>query len=202
VAPPNPTTDACPSTPPLVSNLNPGAGEALPNRVIAPLGPHEDVCIFNAVGSIDIIIDVNGWFGNGLEAAPGALFYSVPPTRTCDTRIGSMTECAGKMLTNNSVEDIEVAGVDEVPNLGGTSPPVALVANLTGVAGDEPTYFTVYPSDVAQPRASDLNPSAGSVIANLSIVGIAQSGPLAGEASLYNAQGTINAILDIAGWFQ
>ena len=35
-----------------------------------------------------------------------------------------------------------------------------------------------------------------------SIAGIAQTGASAGDVSLYNAVGTINALLDLAGWFQ
>jgi hypothetical protein len=43
---------------------------------------------------------------------------------------------------------------------------------------------------------------AGETIANLSIVGIGQTGLDGGDVSLYNAVGSINAILDVAGWFQ
>lgn len=31
---------------------------------------------------------------------------------------------------------------------------------------------------------------------------VAQTGASAGDVSLYNAVGTINALLDLAGWFQ
>jgi hypothetical protein len=90
-----------------------------------------------------------------------------------------------------------------MPAMTAGSPPVAMVANLTAVAGSASTYFTLYPSDVTHaPRASDLNPVAGEVIANRSIAGIAQTGASAGDVSLYNAVGTINALLDLAGWFQ
>jgi hypothetical protein len=41
------------------------------------------------------------------------------------------------------------------------------------------------------------------VIANLAFVGIATTtGTASGNVALYNAVGTINAILDVAGWFQ
>ena len=40
------------------------------------------------------------------------------------------------------------------------------------------------------------------MIANLAIVGIATTGTSEGDVSLYNAGGDINAILDVAGWFQ
>jgi hypothetical protein len=171
VAPPN-SGDQCPQSGPAFSNVNPSAGSSLPNRVIAMLGPHQDACVFSAVGSINFIIDVDGWFGNGSETTNGALFNSVPPTRICDTRAGSLTECAGDPLQANATNIVGVAGVHDVPHMSGTSP-LALAVNLTAVAGSASTYFTLYPSDAtARPRASDLNPSAGEVIANLSIVGI------------------------------
>ncbi len=79
-----------------------------------------------------------------------------------------------------------------------------MVANLTAVAGNAATYFTLYPSDAnPKPTASDLNPSAGEVIANLAITSLAQTGAsTVGNANLYNAVGSINAVLDVAGWFQ
>ncbi len=201
VAPPN-SSDACPTKAPAFSNLNPTAGIALPNRVVSPLGPHQDICVYNAVGSINFIIDDNGWFG-AAGAPAGALFYSVTPTRICDTRVGSGDECDSEGLGPNEIQPIPVAGVQVVPAEGGSANPVAVVANLTGVFGSAATFFTLYPSDDATPpRASDLNPSAGETIANLAIVGLATTGADAGDVSLYNAAGNINAILDVAGWFQ
>jgi Phosphoesterase family/IPT/TIG domain len=202
VEPPN-SSDACPTGPPGESNINIAAGVALPNRVVSSLGPRQDVCVYNSLGSIDFLIDVDGWFGDGSEMSSGALFYALPPTRICDTRTGSGTECAGKPLTANTAELVPFAGVDGLPVIGGSTLPVAVVANLTGVAGSAATYFTLYPSDVAQrPIASDLNPVTGVTVANLAIVGLATTGGTTGDVDLYNAAGTINAILDVAGWFQ
>ena len=205
---PDMITDACPTGAPAASNVNPRAESALPNRVISALGPHQDVCVYNAVGSIDFIIDVNGWFGDGTEAAtvpPGAFFYSLPPARICDTRSaanGSGTDCQHQPLGPKSLRVVQVAGEGLVPNPGGANPPLAVVANLTGVAGSAATVFTLVKHGGARPRTSDLNPRAGDVVANLAFVEIATSGPDPGDVDLYNDVGTINAILDIAGWFQ
>src|SRR4029077_1401592 len=112
-------------------------------------------------------------------------------------------ECAGKQLTANTAELIPVAGVLDVPATGGSKLPVAVVANLTGVVGSVSTYFTLYPSDAAhRPLASDLNPGAGRAIANLAIVALATTGSSTGDVDLYNALGNINAVLDVAGWFE
>ena len=201
---PNMVNDACPTKAPAVSNVNPSAGSALPNRVISALGPHQDVCVYNAVGSTDFIIDVNGWFGDGTEAAtvpPGALFYAIPPARICDTRVATKTECSGEGLAGKQTLNVGVDGKSMVPIAGGSNPPLAVVANLTAVAGTATTFFTLFPSDASQPVASDLNPRPGDVVANLAFVGIATGSP-SGEVSLYNQAGGINAILDVAGWFQ
>jgi YVTN family beta-propeller protein len=208
VASPNMTTDACPTKAPAVSNLNPPAGSALPNRVISALGPHQDVCIYNAAGSIGFIVDINGWFGDGTEATtvpPGALFYSIPPARICDTRHtpnGSTANCQNQSLGPMGILFAQVDGKSIVPVAGGSNPPIAMVANLTAVAGTATTFFTLFPGDASQPLASDLNPRAGDVIANLAFVGIATTGTASGNVALYNAVGTINAIFDVAGWFQ
>jgi hypothetical protein len=64
------------------------------------------------------------------------------------------------------------------------------------------TDFTLYPADVSLPTASDLNVNAGQNTPNLVIVQLATTGPDAGAVDLYNLQGSIDAIVDVAGWFQ
>ena len=200
------TGDACPSGAPPSSSLNVNAQTNLPNRVIVPLGPDQDVCVYNSLGSINFILDVNGWFGNGTEASQGAYFYAASPTRICDTRsaaaVGYSTECSGTSLGPDDSLSVPVAGVDGLPAAGGSTPPVAVIANVTAVSGSSFTYFTLYPADVSQPNASDLNVGAGQNTPNLCIVQLATTGGSAGDVDLFNDLGTINAIVDIAGWFQ
>jgi hypothetical protein len=201
VVPPN-SSDACPTGSPAFSNLNVNAGDNLANRVIAPLGPHQDVCVYNSQGSINFILDINGWFGNGEESTQGAYYYAISPLRLCDTRsagsVGYTTECSGDTLGSDDTLTIPVAGVDGLPAAGGSSPPVAVIANITAVDGTASTFFTLYPASGSPPLASDLNVSNGQNRANLAIIGLSASG----DVDLYNDLGTINAILDIAGWFQ
>jgi hypothetical protein len=203
VVPPN-SSDQCPTGYPAFSNLNVKAGYNLPNRVIVPLGPEQDVCVYNNLGAINFILDVNGWFGNGSESTPGASYYAISPLRLCDTRagIGYTTECSGETLGAGATLTIPVAGVDGLPAAGGSSPPVAVIANVTAVFGTAYTFFTLYPSDVALPNASDLNVGSGVNTPNLSIVKLATTGGSAGDLDLFNDKGSINAIVDIEGWFQ
>jgi hypothetical protein len=200
VVPPNSSDDLCPTGPPAFSNLNVNAGDNLPNRVIVPLGPKQDVCVYNSQGSINFILDVNGWFGNGEESAQGASYYAVPSLRICDTRsaptTGYTTECSGDTLGSGQVLPIQVAGIDGLPAVGASPPPVAVIANVTAVDGTAGTFFTLYPASGSAPVASDLNVAGGQNRANLVIVGLS-----AGDVDLYNALGTINAIVDVEGWF-
>ena len=78
----------CPSGTPQFSNVNVNPQTNLPNRVIVPLGPDQGVCVYNSLGTINFILDVNGWFGTGSESSQGAEFYAISPTRICDTRTG------------------------------------------------------------------------------------------------------------------
>jgi hypothetical protein len=201
VVPPS-GSDQCPTSAPGFSNLNINAGTNLPNRVIVPLGPDQDVCVYNSAGAINFILDANGWFGTGSESSPGASFYAISPVRICDTRPTSVTgygtECSGHSLGQGATLTVPVAGVGGLPSTG----PVALIANVTAVSGTANTYFTLYPAGVAQPNASDLNVGPGQVTPNLVIVQLATTGGDAGDVNLFNAAGSINAILDVAGWFQ
>jgi len=93
---------------------------------------------------------------------------------------------------------VAVAGVEGIPGSG----PVAIIATLTAAAGTQPTYLTVYPADVGpKPNASDLNLNPGMALSNLVVVGPA-SGAHPGDLNLFNAMGSINAVLDVDGWFQ
>jgi hypothetical protein len=183
-------------------NLNGGATQA--NRVIVGLGPDAsggpatDVCVYNAVGSIDIVLDASGWFGSSLASTPpGAQFQAIGPTRVCDTRPGSDTPCSGHTLGAGATLSIGVAGVGGVPKNG----PIAVIANLTAVSPSTSTYLIAYPADVsARPNASDLN-IASPALPNQIVVGLSQLAP-AGNIRLFNASGNVNAVLDVEGWFQ
>jgi hypothetical protein len=126
----------------------------------------------------------------------------VPPTRICDTRAGSGTQCAAAPTAAVS-RLIPVAGVKVTPAIDGGAPPVAVVVNLTGVLGTSTTFLELYPSDApSRPGSSDLNPVAHDVVANLDFVSLATTGLNDGKVDLFNSVGTINIILDISGWFQ
>ena len=197
VYPPTSTggTPSC-GGPPNASNLNVAANTNQPNRVIAPVLQARGagyVCIFNDLGTINVVIDVGGWYGNGSDSG-GASFYPISPSRICDTRNGSGKECAGETLGQGGTDTVQVEGTNPLPASG----VVALVANVTAVSGTAGTFLTVYPDAASQPDTSDLNPPAVTNIANLVIVAV----PADGEVDIYNSLGSIDVVVDAVGWFQ
>jgi hypothetical protein len=186
-------------------NLNAGAVDA--NRVIVRLGPattegpNTSMCVFNAVGTINVALDANGWFGDG-SATSGSQYQAIGPTRICDTRAGSGMPCAGHTLGELGVGVVKVAGIAGVPN----GPPMvqAVIANVTAIAPSQATYVVLYPSSLAGPPvASDINLGARAVVPNLVVVQLDTTGDAnVGDVSVFNAAGDANVAIDIEGWFQ
>jgi IPT/TIG domain len=192
------------STAPKFSTINLSAGLVAANRVMAALGPStpgghaNSLCVYNAAGAINVIIDAGGWFGS-TSAAGGSQYQGIQPTRICDTRSGG-PGCAGSALGAKGVRLIVAAGQGGIPS--GTTA-VAVIANLTAIAPTAATYLTMYPSNISLPLASDINLSAGEVLPNLTVVQLDPvSGADQGDVSLFNAAGSVNAVVDIEGWFQ
>jgi len=192
---------------PPFSTLNLSAGAVEANRVMVALGPATtggpltSLCVYNAAGSINVLLDAGGWFGSA-TAAVGSQYQGIAPTRICDTRTGSGLPCAGHTLGTGGVDLVVVAGMAGIPAVGGGSTAVAVIANLTAIAPTASTFLALYPANLAKhPNASDINVGPGQVLPNLVVVQLAPTGS-AGDVDLFNAAGTVNAVIDIEGWFQ
>jgi hypothetical protein len=87
------------ATQPTASNVIFVAGQTVPNRVMVPIGTNGQVSIFNAAGSVDVVVDVGGYYTDSSNvAATGTQFTPVNPARITDTRTGSNFPNAGKTL--------------------------------------------------------------------------------------------------------
>src|SRR4029077_7560586 len=60
--------------------------QTVANRVIVPVGSGGQIGIFNGLGSVDVIVDVNGWFTDTTSPAGGSRFTAIAPQRILDTR--------------------------------------------------------------------------------------------------------------------
>jgi hypothetical protein len=204
-----PTTGSGGCSAPPVSTLNLTGGSIEANRVIVALGPatqggaDTSVCVYNSLGTINVLLDANGWFGSATGPV-GYQYQAIGPSRICDTRPESGLPCAGHPIGSPASALVEVDGVNGVPAFGGSAPAVqAVVANLTAIAPTAGTFLTLYPANQPRPNVSDLNVPAGTILGNLAIVEVdGTPGPAEGDVTLYNSAGTVNVVVDVEGWFQ
>jgi hypothetical protein len=175
---------------PWASNMNYYAGQTVPNVVVTKVGTAGIVDLFNSSGSIDVVVDVAGWYGpEGASAGSG--FTGVPPSRLVDTRFG--TGAALQPLGPGATLAVQVTGRGGVPATG-----VAAVAlNVTAVNPTANGYLTVWPAGVARPLASNLNLSPSWTVPNMVFVKVGDNGMV----NLFNAAGRTDVIVDVAGWY-
>jgi hypothetical protein len=191
-----------PGSHPTASNLNINARATVPNRVIVPVQAGcTTACvvhIWNSVGSVNVAVDVDGWFGS----AAAAQFTSVTPGRICDTRSNTSNAqgCVQGAVTAGGKLNINVTGINNVPGIGSAHFPTAVVINVTAVSPTSGTFVTVYPgpSTASRPNASDLNVTPGATLTNLVVVGV---DPTTGTINLFNDLGSVNLVVDVYGYY-
>ena len=82
---------------------------------------------------------------------------------------------------------------------------MAIIANLTGISPTATTFLSLYPANLTKPPGvSDLNLGPGTVVPNLAVVEVdtVPSNANDGNVYLFNGAGSVNAIIDLEGWFQ
>jgi len=181
------------TTRPTASNLNFVAGQVVPNRVIVTVGFVNGVgriTIFNHAGSVDVVVDANGWFTDGVAQTTGGLYSGVTPSRILDTRFS-------RVVGYHQTVTLQVAGQGGIPAMNASTPPTSVVVNVTATDTTAPSFLTVYPSDVSRPFSSDLNWVGGNVVANLVVVKLSASGAI----TIYNNNGLTDVIVDVQGWY-
>jgi hypothetical protein len=172
---------------PTASNLNWPAGAVVPNRVMVPVSAtNGEISLFNDQGSVDVVVDVDGYFTTGATTPTGAsLLGIVSPVRVLDTRLTSQT------LETGGIISLPLAGVDGI-----ASNATAVVANVTTTDTGDPSFLTVYPGGTP-PLASDLNWVPGQTEPNLTIATLSGTGTV----SAFNDAGSADLIIDAFGYF-
>jgi IPT/TIG domain len=191
---------------PRASNLNFAARTVTPNLVTVTIGAGGAVDIYNALGTVNVLADVEGYFApRTATPAQQGEFHPIAPVRVCDTRSTSPTPAckAHGLLVGGTTMVVNVTG-GAIPNDGTAE---AAVLNLTGVVGSAPTFISVFPTSstgtCVVPRVSTLNLLANAVEANRVMVqlGPAALGGHTTSVCLFSAAGKINVILDANGWY-
>jgi len=170
---------------PLASSHNFTPGLTVANLVIAKVGAGGKVSIFNSTGTTHVVGDVIGYFSD-----QGGQFVPVSPQRLLDTR-DSTGGIAGPVWGQWTISP-GVGGVGPVPPDAG-----AAVVNVTSV-NDDVGYVTVWPSGVARPLASTLNPRPGVAVPNQAYLKLGSAGRL----DAFNLVGANQLIIDVFGYFR
>jgi RHS repeat-associated protein len=177
------------------SALNPNTGVVVANLVQVPLGSDGAIALFNENGSVDLIVDVQGYVSGvagGQSTAPaGELKLVSPPARICDTR----SACSGNgALGPAATLTVQATGVGGVPSTGVQ----AVVINLQAVPlGTGTGVLTVWPAGAARPSASNLNFQGGVTVTNRVVVPVSTSG----QISIYDSgPESANIIVDVFGY--
>ena len=127
-------------TRPLAANLNFNAGDTVGNRAFVKLGTGGKVTIYNNTGSVDVIVDVNGWFTDSSVAGTAGVFTPLTPARISDNPIGAGATVA-----------VQVTGQGGVPATG-----VARSCSTPPPSAPPPGWLTAFPTGVDQ--AGDVGP--------------------------------------------
>jgi len=164
---------------PLASNVNFPAGRDLPNRVMAKLGSGGQVTIVNSQGSVNVVVDVAGYFTDGSDpAATGLLYSPLNPARLLDTRT------SGSLGPLGTVDVAIPAGA-------------AAALNVTATDASSGTFLALHPAGGSLPLVSDLNLGPGDTIPNFTVVRVGAGNAVA----VFNDLGYVNVIADLAGYY-
>ena len=176
---------------PLASTVDFQAGDTKANLAVVTLGRGGQFSVYNSAGTTQVVVDVEGWYGP--TGSGGDLFNPVPPQRIADTRPGSGHPYAGQTLGPGGALTVQVAGAGGIPATGVD----AVVMNVTATDATSSSFLTLYPAGAARPLASNLNFTAGQTVANQVVMPLGAGGAV----TVYNAQGSVDVIVDVAGWY-
>ena len=145
---------------PSVSNLNFPPGIALANLVYVKVGNTGSVSVFNAAGTVNFTMDVEGYISN--QTGPTAqgtsgLITPATPTRICDTRANTGTECSGLVgsgLGAGKCLMFKVAGVGPIPAMGVAS----VVVNLEAIAPTAGTFLATPSHEYVSNQRTHIGP--------------------------------------------
>ncbi len=128
-----------------------------------------------------------------VNPSPGRDFYTLPPCRLVDTRLGQ-----GPALASGVKRAFLAHGVCGIPATAR-----AIAANITVVQPAAGGYLAVQAGDAADLETSPLIFSAGQVRSNSAIVSLAYdgTGTLAVTPFLAGA-GVVHVVVDVSGWFE
>jgi hypothetical protein len=121
-----------------------------------------------------------------------AEFVAIAPERIYDTRNG----LGGRTTRIGPGETVKVGitGVGPIPG----SDVSAVAVNITSIKPSGNTWIVAYPTGYPRPSSSTLNPRAGVIVPNMTVVGVGNDGTI----SLYNNSADVHVTVDVMGYFR
>lgn len=170
--------------PPSTSNLQFAAGQTIANLVMVPVGAASSVRLFNQLGSVQVVVDVVGYF----SATSTQQFHPLNPTRVLDTRDGTGFVPAWEPDEYRSVS----MGSPVIPLES-----VSLSGNITATNGTAGSYLRVQPNNGQPTIASTLLFGPYQTVPTMTISGMGHNATL----GIYNQLGTVDVVYDVNGFF-
>jgi len=177
---------------PFASNLNWVAGDTVANLVEVGLGDGDRVTVFVS-SAAHVVFDVAGYVATpAASLGPDGLFVPVTPTRLLDTRTGTGIDGIGP-LTSGGQLSFQVTGRGGVPPSGVAS----VVLNLTATNPSRASFVAAWPDGTQRQLTSNLNFVAGQTVPNRVIVPVGANG----KVNLFNAEGSVDLVADVGGYY-
>ena len=175
---------------PLVATLNSIDGRIKSNAAIVQAGGNGAISVF-ATDTTDVVLDINGYFVPGNNAAALA-FYQLTPCRVADTR-NPTGPLAGPGLTAQGIRSFPI--LTSPCGLPATAQAYSL--NFAAVPkGPKLGFLTAWPAGQAQPFVASLNDTTGTTAANAVVVPAGTNG----DVNVFATDAT-DLVIDVDGYF-
>jgi len=123
-------------------------------------------------------------------------FVPITPCRLADTRAGAGIGTRNTPLVAAETHTFAVWGTNGNCTIPASA--TGIVANITATGPTAGTFLTVFPADASLPNTSNLNPGAGSPPTPNQVTVALSAG---GAIKIYNYAGTVDLIIDLAGYY-
>ncbi|MCU1397844.1 MAG: hypothetical protein JWN62_953, partial [Acidimicrobiales bacterium] len=171
---------------PATSNLNPLPGLVAPNLVLAKVGVDGEITIYNNTGSLDVIVDVHGWFPTDGTAKPSSTTASIDAGAPSVDQSACVNQAPSFTKGPDQVVDVDagpqsVTGWASAISAGGTADAPQTIDFI--VSASNPALFSAVPA-VSPTGVLTYTPAAG------------QSGVSTVTVRLHDNGGTANGGVD------
>ena len=174
------------TTRPTASSVSFSTGNTVNNLVVARVNSKGQVTIYNSAGSTHVLVDVQGYFAPSTTTR--GRYMPLRPGRLLDTRPDAVPPLGAASTTT-----LQVLGAGGVPATGVSAVALSITAHQPTAAA----FLTCWPSLTTRPTTANVNARLGASSTNLAVVRVGTDG----KVSLYNSAGTVDAVVDVLGYF-